>query len=79
MQIDDEYENIWVLRIQGKIIPNLKNEEHGLYKKFSHFIHKIEIKFLNSENEEEYKDIEVNYLYFKFLPSSGQNNQIHPT
>ena len=52
-------ENIWTLRIQGKIMDYLESQNGGFYRKFSFFFQKIIIKF-DQDNIDKYNDIEVN-------------------
>jgi len=59
MLVDDKClgRNIWVLRIQGKIMPVLETQPGGFYRKFSYFFSRIEIKF-DPSNDEKFQDIE---------------------
>jgi chromatin remodeling complex protein RSC6 len=51
----DEY--IWVLRIQGKIMPVLEEQPGGFYRKFSYFFNKIEVDF-DPSNSKKYDKVE---------------------
>lgn len=50
-------DTFWVLRIHGKLQEVLKSQPGGYYRKFSHCFNKIQIKFLENDDNS-YQDIE---------------------